>query len=143
MGEDVLQAHQPHQDLLVGLLRERVSDHVELYDASPLLQTCRLIPRCIRRQETRLGEQKERKKVISRLIINLSVILYWCGSSGRSRYGRRALSSSNSSLNNMTQWCSICTPVYKCPQTCYKSTEDAFENLKGHTTTIQWTSAVR
>lgn len=48
MGEDVLQAHQPHQDLLVGLLRERVTDHVELYNASPLLQAGSLIPRCIR-----------------------------------------------------------------------------------------------
>jgi len=43
MREDILQADQPHQDLLVGLLRERVSNHVELDDPPPLLQPGSLV----------------------------------------------------------------------------------------------------
>lgn len=43
MREDVLQAHQPHQDFLVGLLGKRVSNNVELDDAPPLLQPGGLI----------------------------------------------------------------------------------------------------
>lgn len=43
MREDVLQTHQPHQDLLIGLLGQGVSDDVKLDDAPPLLQPGRLI----------------------------------------------------------------------------------------------------
>lgn len=75
MGEDVLQAHQPHQDLLVGLLRKRVTDHVELYNASPLLQTRCLIPRRIGRQETCLREQE----VINPLMIIILSLLFYTG----------------------------------------------------------------
>lgn len=53
--EDILQPHQPHQDLLVGFLRERVADNVELDDATALLQPRRLIPRRVGRQQAGLG----------------------------------------------------------------------------------------
>lgn len=54
MGEDVLQADQPHQDLLVGLLRQRVSDDVELDDSASLLQPCRLVTGSVWCQQIRL-----------------------------------------------------------------------------------------
>lgn len=55
MREDVLQANQPHQDLLVGLLRERVSNDVKLDDSPPLLQPGSLITGSIWRQQIRLA----------------------------------------------------------------------------------------
>lgn len=51
MRKDVLEADQPHQDLLVGLLGEGVSDDVELYDAPSLLQPGSLISGSVRRQQ--------------------------------------------------------------------------------------------
>lgn len=57
MRENILQADQPHQDLLVGLLGQRVSDDVELYDATPLLQPGGLITGSIRRQQISLRLQ--------------------------------------------------------------------------------------
>lgn len=58
--EDVLQADQPHQNLLVGLLGERVPDDVELYDAAPLLQPGRLVAGGVRRQQVGLPTEYER-----------------------------------------------------------------------------------
>lgn len=55
MREDILQANQPHQDLLVGLLRKGVSNDVELYDAPPLLQPGSLITGSVRRQQISLA----------------------------------------------------------------------------------------
>lgn len=57
MREDVLQPDQPHQNLLIGLLGQRVSDDVELYDASPLLQPGGLIAGGVRREKVRLITQ--------------------------------------------------------------------------------------
>ena len=42
VGEDVLEAYQPHQDALVGLLVQRVPDDMELDHPPALLQ-----PRCL------------------------------------------------------------------------------------------------
>lgn len=56
MGEDILQANQPHQDFLVGLLGKRVSDDMELYDAPPLLQPGRLITGSVWRQQVSLAK---------------------------------------------------------------------------------------
>lgn len=47
--EDILKTHKPHQDLLVGLLGEGVSDDVELDDAAPLFQPGSLVAGSIRR----------------------------------------------------------------------------------------------
>lgn len=55
MGEDVLQANEPHQNLLVGLLGERVPNDVELYDAPPLLQPGRLVAGGVWRQQVGLA----------------------------------------------------------------------------------------
>lgn len=54
MREDILQANQPHQDLLVGLLGKRVSNDVELYDSPPFLQPGSLITGSVRRQQISL-----------------------------------------------------------------------------------------
>lgn len=54
MREDVLKAHQPHQDLLVGLLGKGVSDDVELNNAAPLFQPGSLVSGGIRCEEIRL-----------------------------------------------------------------------------------------
>lgn len=55
MREDILQADQPHQDFLVGLLGKRVSDDMELYDAPPLLQPGSLITGSVWRQQIGLA----------------------------------------------------------------------------------------
>lgn len=55
MGENILQADQPHQNLLVGFLGKRVSDDVELYDATPLLQSGSLIAGSVGRQQVGLA----------------------------------------------------------------------------------------
>ena len=60
VGEDILQAHQPHEDLLAGLLGERVADDVELDDATALFQTGRLIPRRVGRQQAGLEMDKHK-----------------------------------------------------------------------------------
>lgn len=57
MREDILQADQPHQDLLVGLLGKRVSNHVELNDSPPLLQPGSLITGSVWRQQISLAIQ--------------------------------------------------------------------------------------
>ena len=79
VGEDVLQAHQPHQDPLVGLLVERVADHVELDDAPPLLKASGLVPRRVRRQQAGLETHVSAIIIIFIIIITLSCRLeMWC-----------------------------------------------------------------
>lgn len=59
MGEDVLQADQPHQDLLVGFLGQRVPNDMKLYDAAALLQPGRLITSSVWRQQISLENTGE------------------------------------------------------------------------------------
>lgn len=57
MREDVLQADQPHQNLLVGLLGQRVSDDVELDDPPPLLQPGGLVAGSVWSQKVGLARK--------------------------------------------------------------------------------------
>lgn len=71
--EDVLKTHKPHQDPLIGLLVEGVTDDVELYYAPALLQTGGFVSCRVSRQQIGLlgntkpscystGPQKKEKK---------------------------------------------------------------------------------
>lgn len=53
--EHVLQPHQPHEHLLVGLLAQGVAHHVELDHTPPLLKPGRLVPGRVCRQKVGLG----------------------------------------------------------------------------------------
>ena len=53
--EHVLQPHQPHEHLLVGLLAQGVAHHVELDHTPALLQPGRLVPGRVCRQKAGLG----------------------------------------------------------------------------------------
>lgn len=54
MGEDVLQAHEPHQDPLIGLLVQGVTDDMEFDHAPALLQTGGFVACRVSRQQTGL-----------------------------------------------------------------------------------------
>lgn len=54
VGEDVLEADEPHEDPLVGLLVEGVADDVELNHAPALLQTGSFVARRVSRQQAGL-----------------------------------------------------------------------------------------
>lgn len=55
VGEDVLEADEPHEDALVGLLVEGVADDVELNHAPALLQTGSFVARRVSRQQAGLS----------------------------------------------------------------------------------------
>lgn len=55
MRENILQSDQPHQNLLVGFLGKRVSNDMELYDATPLLQSGSLVTGSVRREQVGLA----------------------------------------------------------------------------------------
>lgn len=59
--ENILKAHQPHQNLLVRLLVEGVTNDMKLYHASSLFQPCSLISCRVSREETGLTDENDKR----------------------------------------------------------------------------------